>query len=92
MSVNETYPKTCSFLGSFEDVSIPDVPLLAGGLCCLNFSGTVIIVVAIFAISFAVISVFKMLGSALSVSWNIGCLAACVQLLNFISLYFPFCI
>lgn len=45
---------------------------------------------AIFAISFSVISVFKMLRCSLSVSWNIGCLAACIKLLKFYFTRFSF--
>lgn len=53
-----------------------------------NFSGTIIIVVAIFAISFSVSSVFKMLQSRVSVSCYIDCLAACIKVYKATKFYF----
>lgn len=37
MSDNAAYARMCLFLGIFEVVSIPGVPLLSGGFCCLTF-------------------------------------------------------
>lgn len=88
MPLNATCTGTCFFLREFWRYFYSWCATSGWWTVPSNFSGTIIIVVAIFAISFSVISVFKMLHSGLSVSCSIGCLAACIKVYKATQFYF----